>query len=252
MWFKSKHHAAPVSSRGPATVPEGVRIYAIGDIHGCAQLLDGLVARIAQDIAQRPVSTPLAVFLGDYIDRGPASAQVLMRFARHDFPFPVVTLRGNHEAMLDTFLNDASYLASWRRFGGLETLHSFGLDVSRLLTEADFERARDQLESVLPPEIRTFLAATQTHYTAGDYYFCHAGVRPGIPLASQKEEDLLWIREEFLTSTADHGKLIVHGHTPVETPEMRPNRINIDTGAYLSGTLTSIILEASDHRFMTT
>ena len=252
VWFKSKSSRSPGATTRKAAVPDGLRIYAIGDVHGCSHLLDSLATKVAQDLAERPVPSALAVFLGDYVDRGPASARVLQRLARGDFPCATQALRGNHEAMLLTFLDDASYLDAWRRFGGLETLHSFGIDVSRMLTEADFERARAALDDALAPEIRGFLAATPTYFSSGDYYFCHAGIRPGVPLAAQREEDLLWIREEFLASPAEHGAIVVHGHTPVEQPDVRANRINIDTGAYLSGTLTALVLEGAERHFIAT
>jgi serine/threonine protein phosphatase 1 len=224
----------------------------VGDIHGCAHLLDRLAELIKIDLAERPVENAQAVFLGDYIDRGPHSAAVLSRLGQGDFPIPFLSLRGNHEQMLTAFLNDALYFDVWRRFGGLETLHSFGIPITNLREPDDFRRAQENLKETLSSEIVRFLEGTLVCHALDDYFFCHAGVRPGIPLASQRDEDLLWIRNDFLASRLEHGKLIVHGHTPVDAPEERENRINIDTGAYLSGTLTCLVLEGTSRRFLLT
>ena len=251
VWSKFKARRAEETTSAKTSLSEGLRIYAVGDIHGCASLLDRVADAIAADVEAHAPEEALAVFIGDYVDRGPDSAGVLNRLTSGRIPVPLVPLRGNHEQMLLNFLDDATVLDAWRRFGGLETLHSFGIDVSGLLDEAAFERARTQLSAVLPSAIRNFLSDLPSSYSEGSYYFCHAGVRPGVPLDAQRDQDLLWIRDEFLSSTADHGKIIVHGHTPVEAPEFHPNRINIDTGAYLTGVLTCLVLEGTTRRLLT-
>ncbi len=235
-----------------ASVPDGHRIYAIGDIHGRADLLDSIAREIEADLSSAPVATASAVFLGDYVDRGPHSSQVLERLAHRDFPVPFVALRGNHEQMLLNFLADPAFLSTWRQFGGLEALHSFGVDLRDAREGRDYERAHAELVEAMSPEVRAFLEQTPTSFQAGDYFFCHAGVRPNVPLASQVDKDLMWIRDDFLRSPAYHGKIVIHGHTPVDEPDLRPNRINIDTGAYVSGRLTSLVLEGQSRRFLST
>lgn len=234
-----------------ASVPQGQRLYVIGDIHGRQDLLDRIAREIAADVSGAQVQ-PLAVLLGDYIDRGPHSAGVLDRLSARDFPVPFIALRGNHEQMLLDFLEDERCLESWRHFGGLETLHSFGIDVNKARQVSGFADARRHLQAVLPPKILKFLLATANKYQLGGYFFCHAGIRPGVALEAQRDQDLLWIRDEFVQSTADHGKIVVHGHTPVERPDVRENRINIDTGAYATGMLTCLVLEGSTRRFIST
>jgi serine/threonine protein phosphatase 1 len=244
--------AGPSAPGRTASVPEGRRLYVIGDIHGRRDLLDRIADAIAADVALGAPRETLAVLLGDYIDRGPDSAGVLARLSSRDFPIPFVALRGNHEQMLLDFLEDERCLEAWRHFGGLETLHSFGIDVQKARQVSGFAEAQHRLKEVLDPRMERFLAATASYYVAGDYYFCHAGIRPGIPLAEQRDSDLLWIREEFVASSANHGKIIVHGHTPVEAPDVRENRINIDTGAYATGRLTCLVLERDTRRLLST
>jgi len=238
--------------RRAGSIPEGRRLYVIGDVHGRRDLLDRLAQAIRSDLAAEPARDPLCIFLGDYIDRGPHSAEVLERLSTNDWPLPFVALRGNHEQMLLTFLDDENYLEAWRHFGGLETLYSFGIDVHKVLQTSAFGDAQHRLKELLPASTIDFIAATPSSYQLGDYYFCHAGIRPGIALADQREQDLLWIREEFTESSAEHEKIIVHGHTPVEQPEVKFNRINIDTGAYITGTLTCLVLEDNVQRFLST
>lgn len=227
------------------------RLYAIGDIHGRADLLDRLAGSIATDCAGYPQGA-LTIFLGDYIDRGPKSADVLERLSAEDWPVPFIALRGNHEQMLLRFLKDATYLDAWRRFGGLETLSSFGINGMHALDRASAEEVQRELVLRLPPSLLEFLVSTPTHCQTGRYYFCHAGIRPGVPLAQQTDKDLLWIREAFTDSQVQHEKTIVHGHTPVEEPEVRKNRINIDTGAYMTGVLTCLVLQGEEMRFLST
>ena len=225
------------------------RLYVIGDIHGRLDLLDRLIAAIDRDARERGGAT-LTVTLGDYIDRGPQSRGVLERLAENPFPGDYVALKGNHEVLLQAFLDDPGIGGQWRNLGGLETLHSFGIRVAPLMVGRDFAGAAAALRAALTPRQREFLAALQTSLTVGRYFLCHAGVRPGVPLARQSEQDLLWIRDEFLRSTMDFGKIVVHGHTPTEAPEVLPNRINIDTGAFATGRLTCVVLDGDAPRFI--
>lgn len=150
------------------------------------------------------------------------------------------------------FLNDPAIGAQWRNVGGLETLHSFGIPVAPLMMGRNYHQAAKQLRASLSPEHTKFLASLKTSLTIGRYFLCHAGVRPGVALERQREEDLLWIRDEFLNSRMDFGKIVVHGHTPVAEPEALPNRINIDTGAFATGRLTCVVLEGKSRRFIWT
>jgi serine/threonine protein phosphatase 1 len=230
-------------------VDEDVRIYVIGDIHGCLDLLDRTIDEITNDFAVRG-GNALTVTLGDYIDRGPQSRGVIERLARNPFPTPYVALKGNHESLLESFLVDPAVGAHWGRLGGLETLASFGVPVRLMMLGRNLNKAAGALHEALTPEHTGFLASLKLSFSMGRYFFCHAGVRPGVALERQSEEDLLWIRKEFLDSTADFGKIVVHGHTPVAAPEVLPNRINIDTGAFASGRLTCIVLDGAKHRFL--
>jgi len=224
------------------------RIYAIGDIHGRLDLLERAIEAIRRDVAQRGPAA-LTVAVGDYIDRGPTSRGVLDRLIDNPFPTPFVALKGNHEEMLETFLADASAGPHWATNGGLETLRSYGVRVRGAWT-TDFLRAREALRAALPPAHREFLRKLKLSFTRDGYFFCHAGVRPGVALERQRAEDLLWMREPFLSSDDDFGKVVVHGHTPTSEPEVRQNRIGIDTGAYFSDRLTCVALGDGNPRFL--
>jgi serine/threonine protein phosphatase 1 len=222
----------------------------IGDIHGRADLLDRLIDRIANDLGGASARDCLTVTVGDYIDRGPAAPAVLDRLAGNPFPTEYVALKGNHEAFLETFIVDPEVARDWRMYGGLETLHAYGVDVASVMRGREYELASARLEAALPRAHRDFLASLKLSVSVGRYFLCHAGVRPGVPLHDQAEEDLLWIRDEFLASRASFGKIVVHGHTPVQEPELRPNRINVDTGAFMTGRLTCAVLEGERVRFL--
>jgi len=238
--------------RAPPSAPPGLRIYAIGDVHGRLDLLDRLSAKIAADLSRATYDRTLAIFLGDLIDRGPDSAGVVGRLESANFPTPIVALRGNHEELLLNFLKDATVLESWRRFGALETLHSYGVDIGAAARGARFEETRRELAAKLPLAHLRFLERTQLTEERGGYFFVHAGVKPQVPLDAQRRDDLLWIREEFLRFEGDYGKFIVHGHTPTPEPEVRGNRINIDTGAFATSVLTALVLEGQEQRFLDT
>jgi len=231
-------------------VPDDARIYAIGDIHGRADLLDRLLKRIDADLAKNPVPHGIEIFLGDYIDRGPASREVLDRLVERKRTRRTVFLKGNHETLLTRFVTNPPILDDWQRLGGLETLMSYGITPSINADAPAQARLAVALGQALPESHRRFLDDLKTSFTCGDYFFVHAGVRPGIPLAKQREEDLLWIRQEFLLCEDDFGKIIVHGHTPVLQPDFHPNRINIDTGAYATGRLTCLVLETDKMRIL--
>ena len=240
----------PHSPLNRPKLPEGLRIYAIGDIHGRADLLDQVLLRIDAHQAAHPAFRPVEIFLGDYIDRGPGSREVLDRLSARSQARETVCLKGNHETFIEEFLNDPTFLSEWRHNGGFETLLSYGLMPSVQMDLAEQARLAATFGQVLPLSHRLFLGGLRTSHTCGDYFFAHAGVRPGIPLAKQREEDLLWIREDFLLYEDDFSKIVVHGHTPVREPDIRLNRINIDTGAYATGQLTCLMLEGDKRQFI--
>ena len=229
---------------------EASRIYVVGDIHGRLDLLDQVLAKIDSDMKLAPSAEAFAVTLGDYVDRGPNSRGVIERLIQNPFSMPYIPLRGNHEELFESFFKTPSLGSQWRHLGGLETLHSYGVKVSLLMLGKGFREAADLLRDNVPQAHRQFLASLKTSVSSGSYFFCHAGVRPGIPLERQSAKDLLWIREEFLNSPMDFGKRVVHGHTPTSRPEVLANRINIDTGAYMTGRLTCLVLEGERHRFL--
>lgn len=231
-----------VRGRRPS-LPAELRIYAIGDIHGRLDLLDELLARISSDIALRPTARPLYVFLGDYIDRGSASRETIDRLIEHGKTHESVFLKGNHELIATKCLSDRSLFDQWMRLGGLETLVSYGLSPEILANEKQIAKLQSAFHSALPQTHFRFFRDLQNSFTCGDFFFAHAGVNPNVELSRQKESDLLWIREEFLLSNRDFGKIVVHGHTPTNEVEVGLNRINIDTGAFATGRLTCLVLE---------
>lgn len=233
-------------------VPEGVRIYAIGDIHGRADLLSELHEAILVDAITAP-GRRVVVYLGDYVDRGTRSRDVLdMLIGAPLAGFEAVHLKGNHEAALLQFLKDPAFGPGWMHIGGAATLASYGVAPPSLRDLESLMEARDSFARSLPREHVAFLLGLALHHEAGDYYFVHAGIRPNVPLAEQSEEDLTWIRDEFLRDESAFDRVIVHGHSIVEQPDVRPNRIAIDTGAFVTGQLTCLVLEGRDRRFIST
>ncbi len=224
-------------------VPRGVRVYAVGDIHGRADLLKALFARIDLDMLERRVARPVEIYLGDYIDRGPASREVLDLLIGRAEQREMVCLKGNHEVYPTEFTSDPQTLHEWAQIGGMDTLLSYGLRPPVNPGDDELRELAAGFRAAMPEAHRAFLAKLAPHQTCGDFFFVHAGIRPGIALRDQDEQDLLWIRDEFLQSDEDHGKIIVHGHTPVIEPEFKPNRINIDTGAYATGRLTCLVID---------
>ena len=231
-------------------VPDGTCVYCVGDIHGRDDLLREVAERVEADLKSRSFDQAVTVFLGDYIDRGADSKRVLERLATNEWPTSIIALAGNHEDFLLAFLDDAEMLDFWRGQGGLETLHSYGVDVGPAMAGRDFAAVQAAFTARLPQHHRDFLKALKVSAPIGDYFFCHAGVRPGVPLERQERDDLLNIRDPFLSSKAEHGKLVVHGHTPSVAPEIHANRIGIDTGAYATGQLTCLVLEGDSMSFL--
>jgi serine/threonine protein phosphatase 1 len=236
--------------RAPPQAPDGVRIYAVGDIHGCAALLDLLHEAIDRDTGNVTADKHI-VYLGDFVDRGPDSKGVIER-VMHDTPkgFHAHYIKGNHDAALLGFLEDPKSYRVWRGFGAGDTLLSYGVRPPLFDSVDQMTKARDALRDALPAPHLAFFRALKLQVTLGDYVFVHAGVRPGVPLVRQLEEDLLWIRDEFLSSTLPHEKVVVHGHTPLVSPECTRNRISVDTGAYATGILTCAVLEGTSCRFL--
>jgi len=233
----------------PASVPEGCRIYAIGDIHGRSDLLDRLMGHIRRDAAGFS-GTATLIFIGDYVDRGHDSKGVIDILLETRTEFAVRFLRGNHDQAMLNFLFDPGTYAGWRNIGGADTLLSYGVKPPDSDKPAALRGARDGLARAVPGAHMSVLNALEMSVEVGDYYFVHAGVRPGVPLDGQSAMDQMWIRDEFLNSDADFGKVVVHGHSPIRHPVRKPNRVSIDTGAYSSGKLTAVALEGTQHRFL--
>ncbi len=236
-------------------VPPQHRLYVVGDIHGRLDLLDAMLDMIAVDSTQTPKQHQIIVFLGDYVDRGFQSRGVLERL-RTGLPphLTPIFLRGNHEeVMLRFYDGDLSVALDWFYFGGRETLASYGVPPPPPnLPRNKVASIHADFVNKIPNEDIAFLRATLLHYVCGDYTFVHAGLRPGLDLEQQLREDLLFIRSDFMQSDDDFGTRVVHGHTIVNRPEVRHNRISIDTGAYATGRLTCLVLEGSEHRFLQT
>jgi len=235
----------------PAKVAEGVRIYAVGDVHGRSDLLQPLMARIEAHTTAHPAPRPILIFLGDYIDRGPASRQVIDHLLLLNERQEVILLKGNHEHYLIEFLRNPPFLPEWLQYGGLDTLLSYGMRPHNYLDSREQEFLAMSLSLALHENgHREFLDNLRLSFVCGDFFFVHAGVRPGVPLDQQSEGDLLEIRHDFLQHKSDFGKIVVHGHTPLPRPDVRSNRINIDTGAYATGQLSCLILERDEIAFI--
>jgi serine/threonine protein phosphatase 1 len=242
--------------RGGATgarVPPQRRVYAIGDIHGRLDLLRRLHEQIARDIAAASPQRPVVVYLGDYIDRGPDSRGVIDLLREPSLPAEPVHLLGNHEAMLLEFLDQPESGLKWLYNGGAATLLSYGVELaSEAYRGEQLTALQAKLRRALPGPHAAFLQGLARWHREGDYLFVHAGIRPGVPLAAQDDDDLIWIREDFLASGADHGAVVVHGHTIESKVQVKRNRIGIDTGAYATGTLTCLVLDGDRRSFLQT
>lgn len=249
--FNSERRAQPV----PAQAPAGRQIYVVGDIHGRADLLRQMRGMILADATAHRNRQPVVVYLGDYVDRGLESRQVLDLLLEEPLPgFEEIRLLGNHEqAMLD-FLEDPGIGPAWLYYGGAATLYSYGINAQARPPEGGerFAHLSVELARVLPPRHLQLLRRLKLHHVEGDYLFVHAGIRPGVPIERQQREDLLYIRDEFLNFSDSHGRIVVHGHTITAEPDVRANRIGIDTGAFATGRLTCLVLDGAERRFLQT
>ena len=231
--------------------PDNMHIYAIGDIHRRLDLLEEMQEKIATDAINVGNQQIVQIFVGDYVDRRPNSKGVVDWLIE---PPPNgwhrICLKGNHEATVLNFLKTPELIRNWQRYGGLENLRSYGVELISLQSEHAPDILMREFSEKFPRVHFEFFSNLPHFVEFGDCFFAHAGVRPGQALNKQKEEDLIWIREEFLSSQMDFGKVIVHGHTPTARPEILPNRINIDTRAYDTGRLTCLELEKELQRFL--
>lgn len=236
------------------SVPDDLRLYAVGDIHGRLDLLVEIEERIAADAASNPATRRCIVFLGDYVDRGLESSGVIERLAGAPPPgFERVCLEGNHEDLMLRFLDDPDMGPSWYFNGGLATLFSYGVATRGQGGEPRSNAVvAEELRARLPEPHLRFLRGLALTHREGDYLFVHAGIRPGVALERQDPEDLMWIREPFTRSQAEHGCVVVHGHTIEPEPVDAGNRIGIDTGAYATGVLTCLVLQGAWRGFLRT
>ena len=247
----SRSATEPGAAAAAPGVPAGTRVYAVGDVHGCADLLRELHDAILKDAERSAPARRVAVYLGDYVDRGPDPRGVLDILIETPLPgFEAVHLIGNHEDFLIHFLRDPTIGPLWMINGGEATCRSYGADSDAPADGGRFEQLRHALKAAMPEAHLAFLGTLRPSHTEGDYLFVHAGVRPGVALDDQVEADLLWIREPFLGSGEDFGKVVVHGHTPTREPVLRANRIGVDTGACYGGALTALVLDGEDRRFL--
>lgn len=231
-----------------SAAPEGARLYAVGDIHGCADQLDALLTLIDNEPADGLEKQ--LVFLGDYVDRGPDSRRVVDRLIAVGEERPrTVFLKGNHEAAMLDFLDAPDAEAAWLNWGGAETLQSYGITE---IFSREPHLVAAEFSNRLPAAHRAFFDGLRLYSAAADYLFVHAGVRPGVPLEAQEERDLLWIRGEFHNAAPDSrpDKVVVHGHHPVKKPLDAGWRIDVDTGACYGGKLTAAVLEGTNRRFI--
>jgi serine/threonine protein phosphatase 1 len=244
--FGRQHLDEPAGARGR-------RAYVVGDIHGRLDLLDELLEKIHADMVARGPRKTLLVFVGDLIDRGPSSKEVVERLRTYRREgVRTIFLLGNHEEVLLRILDgDASLMANWLRFGGAQCLESYGVDPVLLTGLAD-EQIIDRVRKAIPSEHSEFLRSFVDTCRFGDYLFVHAGIRPGIELHEQRQWDLRWIREPFLLDETHHGFVVVHGHTISSEVDERPNRIGIDTGAFATGVLTALGIQGTKRWYLDT
>lgn len=229
-------------AQAPGRLPPGERVYAIGDVHGCANRLRALHGMIAADLVAHPVGMPFLVHLGDYVDRGEDSRGAVQALLSAPPGLSAIHLRGNHEQMMLAALAPGATKGArshWLENGGAETLRSYGLPYQLTACWSSIEAGHLALLGALPDR-----------FARGEYLFVHAGIRPGVTIAAQATQDLLWIREPFLSWRGKLPAVVVHGHTPVSAPEVLPHRIGIDTGAVVGGDLTCAVLEADRVSFL--
>jgi serine/threonine protein phosphatase 1 len=231
-------------------LPDGLRLYAVPDIHGMDDALVDALTRIDADRVSHPSADTMQVFLGDYVDRGPASRGVIDRLIARSRSQQLVLLKGNHETLFRDFGTNPGLLSRWGKFGGLQALQSYGLKPSADPGPDEQRELAREFASAVQPAHFQLIDRMPSSFTCGDFFFVHAGVRPGIPLDRQKDEDLLWIRQDFLSHEGDFEKFVIHGHTPVDAPEVRANRINLDTRAYATGRLTCLVIQGEHIEFI--
>ncbi|WP_324808166.1 metallophosphoesterase [Sphingomonas sp. LY29] len=234
-------------------LPAGMRVYAVGDIHGRLDLLQDLLVQIDEDMARNDQTRTIIVFLGDVVDRGPQSREVIESLRRFDRSgVEPVFLLGNHEEVLLRILaGERNLVDGWLKYGGAELLESYGVSAESLRSMSG-RRTIAAIREAIPLDHVRFLESFADTLKIGDYLFVHAGIRPDVDLSLQLQSDLRWIRQPFLESDTDHGCVVVHGHTIEEEVIERPNRLGIDTGAYRTGVLTAAVLEGTSRRFLAT
>ncbi|MEY4055106.1 MAG: hypothetical protein RL519_441 [Pseudomonadota bacterium] len=233
-----------------AAIPEGQRVYAIGDIHGRADLFAAMIAAIDADDISRGSAQTTTILLGDLIDRGPDSAGVIRQAREWQRKRLVRVLMGNHEEMFLDALEHDEVMRHFLRFGGREMLLSYPLD-PMVYTRAELGEVANLAREVIPAQDIEFIRGFEDQIELGDYLFVHAGIRPGVALPNQRAGDLRWIREAFIDHDESFGRVVVHGHTISDSAQIRHNRIGIDTGAYRSGRLTALGLEGTNRWLLT-
>ena len=231
-------------------MPSGQRVDAVGDIHGRLDLFEALIAAIEADDAASGAADTTVILLGDLVDRGPDSAGVIERARTWQGRRKVRIIAGNHEEMFLQSFDKIEFLKHFLRFGGKETVLSYGID-PQAYQAGTVEQVQAMMHTAVPAQDRAFLEGFEDMIAIGDYLFVHAGIAPLVPLEEQRTNDLRWIREPFLSHGEPYGAVVVHGHTITDQPQDRGNRIGIDTGAYLSGRLTALVLEGSSRRYLT-
>ncbi|MEH6701908.1 metallophosphoesterase family protein [Parasphingorhabdus sp.] len=248
--LRKKNHVRPIDS---ATVPDGRRVYAIGDIHGRNDLLKQLLDKIMKDDGERGSVESEIIFLGDLVDRGPDSAGVIDTAMQAKETFGNVRfLMGNHEEVyLSAAAGDEKSVRFFNRIGGRETILSYDITMKEYM-ELDMTQLALRIPELFPKEHVDFVSGFEDQIIIGDYAFVHAGIRPGVPLSEQRQKDLRWIREEFLSAQEAHEKIIVYGHTINDDVVETGTRIGIDTGAYYSEKLTALALQGSERWYLDT
>lgn len=231
------------------SVPDDTRYYVIGDIHGRLDLYNVLIKAIEADDAQRHEMDTHVVLLGDLVDRGPESAGVIARTREWQKRRNVRVLAGNHEEMFLESFERPDVLRHFLKHGGRDTVLSYGIS-RKQFNAMTIEELFTLLPQIVPQADRDYLASFEEMIVAGDYLFVHAGIDPSAPIEAQKRRDMLWIRERFLNHEGPLEKVVVHGHTIFDKVMDCGNRIGIDTGAFKSGVLTALVLEADQRRIL--
>ncbi|MBK1719631.1 metallophosphoesterase family protein [Thiocystis violacea] len=251
--FLKRRRAAFSADSPPPCTPDGMRIYAIGDIHGRCDLLRLLQDRIRADAERHPGKRWVVIYLGDYVDRGSESREVLEQLCMRPLVgFDSFHLLGNHEQALLGFMRNPESFSNWLTYGGLATLGSYGVGATSSGAPGALKRMARELSMAMPETHLLFLERLEIHRRFGDYLFVHAGIRPDVPIEAQSLDDLLWIREDFLRYTKLYPLFVVHGHHIQDEPDIRTNRIGIDTGAFATGCLTSLVLDGEERSFIDT